>query len=188
MMMKMQIILRAVLAPVLIGLLSVIIPAAGPVAAGELNRWQAGGRLGFDDGRNDEDFNQLEVFVSHLLPLSLGGDTPLSFAVSLEGSAGVISGGSTEGFVGAVGPGLAVGFWDDRLLLKAGVSPTIISKDNYGEEDLGGPVQFTSHIGLAAKVYSGLSVGYRLQHMSNAGLYDKNPGLNLHMLEVSWRF
>ena len=186
--MKIHMSARAVFAPVLLGLLAVIIMAAGTVGAEELSRWQAGGRLGFDDGRNDEDFNQVEVFLAHRLPFPFGGDLPLSLAISLEGSAGVISGGSTEGFVGAVGPGLAVGFWDNRLLLKAGVSPTFISKDNYGEEDLGGPVQFTSHIGLAAEAYRGLSVGYRLQHMSNAGLYDHNPGLNLHMLEVSWRF
>ena len=187
-MMKNQIILKAIFTQALIGLLAVIVLAGGMVEAGELNRWQVGGRLGFDDGRNDEDFNQVEVYLAHLLPLSIGGEMPLSFSISLEGSAGVISGGSAEGFVGAVGPGLAVGLWDDRLLLKAGVSPTFISKDKYGEEDLGGPVQFTSHIGIAARFYRGLSVGYRLQHMSNAGLYDHNPGLNLHMLEVSWRF
>ena len=168
---------------------AIIAMTAVPLGAEEeLRRWQVGGRLGFDDGRNDEDFNQAEVFAVHLWPLSVWGEMPLTVAISLEGSAGVISGGSTEGFVGTLGPGLALVLWEDRLLLKAGISPTIISQDEYGDEDLGGPIQFTSHIGLAARVYKGLSMGYRFQHMSNAGLYDKNPGVNLHMIELSWRF
>ena len=179
---------RASIWLMLIAVPAIISLTAGPLGAEELSRWQAGARLGFDDGRNDEDFNQAEVFFVRLWPLPSGEASSVSVAISLEGSAGVISGGSTEGFVAAMGPGLALSFWDDRLLLKAGVSPTVISQDNYGDEDLGGVVQFTSHINLAARVYEGLNVGYRLQHMSNAGLYDKNPGVNLHMIEVSWRF
>ena len=31
-------------------------------------------------------------------------------------------------------------------------------------------------------------MGYRFQHMSNAGLASENPGLNLHMIEVRWAF
>lgn len=162
--------------------------SCGSLAAAEPDHWQAGARLGFDDGRNDEDFNQGEVFVARLIPLSFASNTNLSLAVSLEGSAGILSGASTQGFVGAVGPGLAAGLLDGRLVIKAGISPTIISQDQFGDEDLGGPVQFTSHAGLAFKVYSGVSVGYRFQHMSNAGLYHHNPGLNLHMIEFAWWF
>ena len=29
---------------------------------------------------------------------------------------------------------------------------------------------------------------YRLQHMSNGVLYDSNPGLNMHMIEMGYRF
>lgn len=167
---------------------AVLILACGSAAAQEPDLWQVGGRLGFDDGRNDEDFNQAEVFVTRLLPLSWTSGTNLSLAVSLEGSAGLLSGASTQGFVGAGGPGLTAGLWGGRLVFKAGISPTIISRDNYGDEDLGGPVQFTSHAGLALRVYRGMSLGYRFQHMSNAGLYNHNPGLNLHMVEFGWWF
>jgi hypothetical protein len=172
-----------------LALLAMTLLAVTTVAAQEpTGRWQAGGRLGFDDGRNDEDFFQAEAFLTHLLSLPVSQDAPLSFHLSLEASAGVIGADSEEGLVAAAGPGLAIGFWEDRLMAKAGVSPTFISKDRFGDEDLGGAVQFTSHIGLSAGVYRGLRVGYRFQHMSNAGLYDHNPGLNLHMLEVAWRF
>jgi hypothetical protein len=177
------------LVTLLLALLAVTLMAVTPAAAEESNRrWQAGGRLGFNDGRNDEDFLQAEIFLAHLLPLPIAQNAPLSFQIVFEGSAGVIGADSEEGLVAAAGPGLALGFWQDRLMVKAGVSPTFISRDRFGKEDLGGPVQFTSHVGLSAGVYRGLRVGYRFQHMSNAGLYDRNPGLNLHMLEVAWRF
>jgi hypothetical protein len=177
------------LVPPLLALLAVALMAVTPVVAEEsTRRWQAGGRLGFDDGRNDEDFFQAEVFFAHLVPLPIARDAPLSFRIALEGSAGVIGADNEEGLVAAAGPGLAIGLWHDRLMVKAGVSPTFISEDRFGKEDLGGPVQFTSHVGLSAGLYRGLHVGYRFQHMSNAGLYDRNPGLNLHMLEVAWRF
>ena len=32
-----------------------------------------------------------------------------------------------------------------------------------------------------------LVLNYRFQHTSNAGIYDDNPGLNLHMLGVEYR-
>lgn len=33
-----------------------------------------------------------------------------------------------------------------------------------------------------------LAMGYRWQHMSNFVFYDENPGLNLHMVEIGYRF
>jgi hypothetical protein len=72
--------------------------------------------------------------------------------------------------------------------LSMGINPTVISKDEFGDEELGGPFQFTSHIGLNVVFYDHYSLGYRLQHMSNAGFYDHNPGVNMHMLEVEYRF
>jgi len=175
-------------APGVIILLAAFILSAGQAAAGETDLWQIGGRLGFSDGRNDEDFSQAEVFAARQLPLPFASGDRLSSAVLLEASAGLLSGANTHGFVGAVGPGLAIDLWGERLRLKAGISPTVISQDRYGDEDLGGPIQFTSHVGASVKIYQAAALGYRFQHMSNAGLYRRNPGLNLHVVEVSWRF
>jgi hypothetical protein len=33
-----------------------------------------------------------------------------------------------------------------------------------------------------------LEAGYRLQHMSNAFIYDTNPGLNMHIFEFRYSF
>jgi hypothetical protein len=34
----------------------------------------------------------------------------------------------------------------------------------------------------------GVQLGYRWQHMSNANIYDSNPGVNVHMLSLTYRF
>jgi len=54
--------------------------------------------------------------------------------------------------------------------------------------DFGERFQFTSHIGLIWYLTDRVSLGYRFQHMSNAGLASPNPGLNLEMLELSYHF
>jgi lipid A 3-O-deacylase len=69
-----------------------------------------------------------------------------------------------------------------------GINPTIISKHKFGDENLGGPIEFTSHIGINFNLGRHFTIGYRLQHMSNAVLYEHNPGLNMHMLEAGYRF
>ena len=50
------------------------------------------------------------------------------------------------------------------------------------------PIQFTSHAGFGCRIYKQLSAGYRFQHMSNASISRHNPGLDLHMCELSYRF
>jgi hypothetical protein len=87
-----------------------------------------------------------------------------------------------------VGPGLTLLSPAKTLSLLAGINPTVISEDAIGDEDLGGPLQFTSHIGLSYTVQQRFSIGYRFQHMSNAGIYSSNPGVNMHMLEIGYHF
>jgi hypothetical protein len=106
----------------------------------------------------------------------------------LEANAGVLSGGGTSAFVGSVGPGLYISGLKDMVEISMGLNPTIISKHKFGDENLGGPIQFTSHIGLKLILTNRYSIGYRLQHMSNGVLYEHNPGLNIHMIEVGYRF
>jgi lipid A 3-O-deacylase len=76
----------------------------------------------------------------------------------------------------------------DKISIYLGVNPTIVSKHKFGDDNLGGPLQFTSHIGIDLNIARHFAVGYRLQHMSTFVFYDANPGLNLHMIEGTYRF
>ena len=91
-------------------------------------------------------------------------------------------------FVGSIGPGIYFTGFKEKIDITMGINPTIISKHKFGDENLGGPIEFTSHIGIALYFTQHFAIGYRLQHMSNAVLYEHNPGLNIHMIEMSYRF
>jgi len=50
---------------------------------------------------------------------------------------------------------------------------------------LGGDLEFQSAISLARRLRSGLRVGTSVQHLSNGGLYDENPGTEVVALLIS---
>ena len=153
-----------------------------------MDRHMLGLRVGVSDSRNQEDYKQYEGFAAWNLPWSwkLGSDWTL--ASYLEANAGILNGGGDSVFVGSIGPGLYFTGLRDKISIYLGVNPTIITGHEFGDDDLGGPFQFTSHIGIDFSIASHFAVGYRLQHMSNFVFYDSNPGLNLHMIEGAYRF
>jgi len=71
-----------------------------------------------------------------------------------------------------------------------GLHPTFISQSRFEGKNLGGDVFFTSHLGLG--LYLGrqrkTSLLLRYQHTSNAGLNDRNPGLDMLGLTFSYNF
>ncbi len=71
-----------------------------------------------------------------------------------------------------------------------GVHPTYVSQSRFEGKNLGGDFFFTSHLGLGA--YLGrqrkTSLLLRYQHTSNAGLNDRNPGVDMLGLAFSYNF
>jgi len=53
-------------------------------------------------------------------------------------------------------------------------------------------INFTEEIGLGVDFFlaskTALTVGYKLQHLSNAGLGDRNPGMNSHFIYAGFSF
>jgi hypothetical protein len=145
-------------------------------------------RGGISDHRNEEDFTQYEGFATWNLPWSWNLASNSSLTAYIEANAGLLKGGGESGFVGSIGPGLYFTGFKDKISILIGVNPTVISMNTFGDEDLGGPFQFTSHIGIGLNFVRHCVIGYRFQHMSNFVFYDSNPGLNLHMIEIGYRF
>ncbi len=54
-----------------------------------------------------------------------------------------------------------------------------------GGPDLGGTLQFRSGLEIGIKMAAGIRVGLALDHRSNAGIYDDNPGLETLQIRVS---
>jgi hypothetical protein len=168
---------------------SVFIATQLEIGFAETNGWRTvGARAGSSDSRNDEDFNQYDGFATYGLPWALNFDGGWRVGTYLEMNAGVLEGGGNTGLVVSVGPGLYLTSAHKRLLLEAGVNPSFVSEDKYGREDIGGPIQFTVYVGLSWRFYRAWGVDYRLQHMSNAGIYAENPGINQHMFGLIYYF
>lgn len=84
--------------------------------------------------------------------------------------------------------GVGITGWLQRagfpLRLGLGTGPTYLSASRIADRDLGGPWAFTSHLTLRFMLGPHASVGYRLQHTSNADFYRPNPGFDIQAVEL----
>lgn len=151
--------------------------------------WIAVGlRAGLSTTDGSEDFKQYELFATYGLPWSWELTPGWFLSTRINLSAGALRGGGDTGFIGSAGPSITLSMVQDRILLDGGISAALLSEHKFGQENFGGPIQFISHVGISFKLSDNLGVGYRFQHMSNASIYDRNPGLELHMFELSYFF
>lgn len=102
-------------------------------------------------------------------------------ATHLEAGAGRVAADGTYAGLYTLGPSVSVR--RGRLLLELGTAPGYLSKNGMNGRAFGGGFQFTSHVG-AYLMLRGWSLGYRLQHTSNGGLYSDNDGLDLQMVDL----
>jgi hypothetical protein len=161
--------------------------AAGAWAAG-LSFESAGARFGFGASSSNNDFHQAEAFVDWNLPWSLDLGKKWDLESRLDSSAGWLGNNHSSAAVVSTGPLLAVGSEHLPIGFEGGAGPTVISRQDFATKDFGDPFQFTSHVGLYWDITKRWRFGYRFQHMSNAGISAHNPGINLNMLALSYRF
>ncbi len=175
--------------------LSLLLSPLFPPAAGAqeenatyLERLEAGFRYGLSDERNEAYFRKYEVFCNGYLPWAWRPKSGWILASRLDFTASVLRAGGTNGFLGSLGPALAVRKKGWIVGIDLGVSPAFLSEDRYGDEDLSGHIQFLTHGGVSLFPVRNLSIGYEFQHISNADIEQPNPGLNMHNFEISYRF
>ena len=101
---------------------------------------------------------------------------------------GVWSGDHRDTAVAAIGPAIERRLAGAPVRLSLGLQPALISRHDGNGKDLGGPLQFTSHIGVAWVPAGGLVLGLRLQHTSNARFYNSNPGVDIASVEIGYSF
>lgn len=170
-------------------LFSAVLLNAMPITQGRAgDALTVGVRGGINGGDLDEDFERYELFASYGLPWRWQWGAGWSLGVKIDASMGALRGADTTAFIAMLGPGLGLGVEGLPLVLDLGVAPTFISEDQFGDENLGGEIQFSSHIGLSYLLEGGLTLGYRFQHTSNASIKDPNPGLNMHLFQLGYRF
>lgn len=133
--------------------------------------------------------HQLEGFAVYQLPWELRARSGFGAATRFGVTAGMLKGNGDYSFIGSAGPGFTLGKTGFPLELDLGISVTFLSYDTFGRRDYNGQVQFSSHGGVNYRLTKRIGLGYRIQHMSNAGMNGcRNPGLNLHLVGVTWYF
>ncbi len=137
---------------------------------------------------DDEDFQQYEIYINYALPWRWQSAAGWFLSTYLNGTAGALRGAGETGFIGSLGPSVAVGKAGIPVVLAIGVSPTVLSKSEFDDAELGGKFHFTSHLGVFFQLGQRWDLGYRFQHMSNASIKSTNPGLNMHMFQLGYRF
>jgi lipid A 3-O-deacylase len=156
--------------------------------AGEFKLGAAGIRYGIGGNSSSWDFNEGEVFADWDLPWrwDLGHDVWLK--LRLDSSAGWLGDHAKTGAIVGAGPGVRVGREHFPLSLEWGTNPTILGEEHFAGKDFGSAFQFTTYVGVSFDLGAHVRLGYRYQHMSNAGLSENNPGLNLNMFSLDYVF
>ena len=151
-------------------------------------RWEVGLQSGWSYNDDEESFSQVGIITAYRLPLQWQRWDVLNVSTRMTAMAGVLDGGGDTGLLGTLGLELVIGLGDSPFDFRTGGGATLMSRYKYGDEDLGGAFQFTSYIGLDYRFLDRLSAFARLQHMSNAGIYSENPGVNMAMIGLRYAF
>jgi hypothetical protein len=173
-------------------LIFAVFMAAAPVtahadAASDEDRWEIGVQGGASFNDQDESFTQYEALLNYRLPWRLNVAEAFDLGMRVTSTAGILKGGGESGGIGTLG--LAFVFPEGRdFMVRIGSAATYMTKDEYGDEDLGTHFQFTSHLCVSYRFWDALSARVRVQHMSNASLSDENPGVNMLLFGLHYAF
>jgi hypothetical protein len=148
----------------------------------------AGGRFGLPARHGSEGFYFAEAFLNCNLPVcwELGKD--FNLRTRIDFTAGWLGRNADDAATSSVGPTFVLSCRGMPVSLEAGSSSTLISRHEFGDKDLGALHQFTTHIGLDWDFAPRWRLGYRFQHLSNAGVAKPNPGLSFHAFAFSYVF
>jgi hypothetical protein len=166
-------------------------PTAG--AADRFAFESVGARYAFPVTAFGRGFNEAEGFLTFNLPWSWDFECtwlPFEWRVQtrFDVSAGWLGRDGRDAWLATAGPILVFSHEHWPVSLEGGSVPTFISHHEFGNANLGTDFQFTTHIGLNWDFAPHVRLGYRFQHMSNAGISRHNPGLNLQALSLSYVF
>ncbi|MGH7310074.1 MAG: acyloxyacyl hydrolase [Candidatus Rokuibacteriota bacterium] len=184
--------MRSCLALLCLGLFAPLF-APSPSQAEDL-RWLSVGIRGGANGQRvlggdePESFRQYDVVTTLGLPLSWYAESGWGVGTRLMASVGALTGGGDTAFLATLVPGIALGRRDSALAMDIGIGGALLSRYELGRQDFGGPFQVVFTFGLTVPIYGQFGLGYRLHHISDAGLYDNGLGGDLHMLELTYRF
>ncbi len=180
----------------LIVVLGLSILTCTPGLAGDTTLVSIGPRIGFTGkspflGREQKhNFHLTDVAAVFKLPWSWPlGESRWSLETRLLTSAGVLAAVGEYGLMATVVPCLALSGWNGIVSIDIGAGAGFFTRDNYGVQDFGGPVQIVATTGIVVNPISHAYAGFRVQHFSDAGLYGSSSlGVDMYIVEAGYRF
>jgi hypothetical protein len=148
---------------------------------------ELGVRGGKDTTTAHGNFTAGELYYLHTLPWQKQLSQSTTLYTRLDAGAGYLHADSQSGGWLAVGVDVVLGMMGDAWELEGGFRPAWLFESELGGENFGGPVQFSSHVGATLNLGQ-VALSYRFQHISNASIYDCNPGINLNLIGLGVRF
>lgn len=174
---------------VLVYLLMVI--ASQTSAADDGPTWTVGVQYGGDTLEDlGEDIYLASLYVRRQMasPDWLVRWTPPGTRLHIDATASHLEVADDDAAQLAVGPVLVWHASEGPWRLAGGIQPTLISDHEVGERDLGGALQFSSHLGAGVALGERIVVELQWRHISNAHLYDANDGIDVQLVNLGWRF
>ncbi|MBL1213298.1 MAG: acyloxyacyl hydrolase [Ignavibacteriae bacterium] len=147
---------------------------------------QYGIRTGINDTHQENlDLSVYEIYLHTVPPIHSIADNIFGASnISFEMALGVVSDKTNSSFLFSMGPILRLINYENIFSVSTGLKPSFMTNHIFSDFDIGGAINFISHIALTISPAEQINLGYRFEHKSNAGLYEKNPGVNFHYVEI----
>lgn len=153
---------------------------------------EVGVRMGIEAGPKREYFHLYELYAVYGLPWNWRSSSGWGVDTQLSTSLGALHTSAETGLIGSVGTGITLSKAGFNLVPELGASFELLDRRNFGRQDFGSILLWGAYIGLSYRFDCGPAISYRILHMSNNHiLYSgdtPNPGLDLHLIGVSWHF
>ncbi|WP_454061780.1 acyloxyacyl hydrolase [Candidatus Nitrospira salsa] len=136
-----------------------------------------------------ENFEQFDIFGSVRFPKQYYYDSGWEIYFRMNGSLGALRGDGELGFIGTVSPGIVFWYPAWNISINGGPGLAYVSREKYGRQDLGGPIQIVGQGGLTYYVTEHIGIGWRFHHISDAGIWGSdNRGVDVNLFELTYKF
>ncbi len=153
-------------------------------------RWGFTGKAPFLGKGQKHTYYLADVAALFLLPWSWPlGESPWRLETRALTTAGLLTAAGDSALMVTAIPCLAVSGWNRFVSIDGGAGAAVFTRDRFGVQDFGGPVQIVATVGIQVTPIAHTYAGVRLQHFSDAGLYGSHSlGVDMYVVEVGYRF
>jgi len=153
---------------------------------------EVGVRANFQVSSKINYFRQYDAFAVYGLPWEWRGSSGWGITPNANISLGLLNGGAENEFITSVGTAIALNKPEPGISTELGINANVLNRRYFAGQDFGSILQFGAYLGANYLLTNGLKIGYRLQHISNGHIFypngTPNPGLDMHMIGISYVF